>query len=222
MHMRSLLAFSAPLALIAGLTGCPDPDQDFDAFHERYCQSNPDASGCRETASSSGVGGGCTPPAAGDADGDYFLALTPAQSKKKPAPFIATITTMDAGGTLQFSMTLQPVDAEHAARMLIGPPQDVGTFDVGMDGTFAAALAGVNIPPETNPISDNPLVADATLLGTLCEASMNICGTFTGMVTMPFALPLEGEYNMELIVGGMHAEPPVKNCAGDLADPLPP
>jgi hypothetical protein len=201
------------LGLLIGLTGCPDPDVEFADFNKRY----EDIHG-PNTGTMTNVGGGCAAPAAGEIDGDFFFALVPKQSPKKPAPFHATVTTSDAAGGLEYSITLQPIDAEDRVTE-VGPPlPTLGPFPVGADGSFDSDWGTLIVPGETNPISASELTVEVQINGQMCPGDF-FCGGANGMVTMPINLPIDGSsWAMERL--SLFAEPPKLNCAGDVADPI--
>jgi len=207
-----LLRTALGTALVVVLTGCPDPDEAFTDFagrHEDIYGSSPSTSG--------GVGGSCTPPAAGELDGEYLFSLVVALSATKPAPLKATLTTMDGAAGLEFTLDLQPLDAENRVSEF-GAPFSVGPFPVSADGSFDADWGTITVPPETNPISASELVAELQVLGRFCPGDF-LCGIANGMVSSPAPIDINGSnWTMENLA--TFIEPPKLNCAGDLADPL--
>jgi len=190
------------------LTGCPDPDVEFADFTERYEDIHGSGSG-----GMAGVGGGCAVPSMGELDGEYFFALAPPQSAKKPAPFTATLAVNGA----TFTLSLQPLDAEDRVTA-IGSAIDLGPFDLADDATFEADLGTIIIPSETNPLTTSELTGEVQLAGALCPADY-LCGPATGSITMPVMLPIDGAFwTMESM--DTFAEPPKVDCSGGTADPL--
>jgi len=207
------LVLALGLALVAVLSGCPDPDGEFTVFVERH----EDIYGGKPTGSSGGVGGSCTPPAAGEVDGEYLFALVVELSATKPAPLKATLTTTDGAAGLEFTLDLQPLSAEDRVTE-VGPPFSVGPFPVDADGGFDADWGTITVPAETNPISASELTAELQTLGRLCPGDF-FCGIANGQVTSPAPIDVTGsDWTMESLA--TFVEPPKLNCAGDLADPL--
>jgi hypothetical protein len=186
---------------------------EFNDFVERHDDLDPGGSG-----GSSGAGGSCgMPPAAGEVDGDYMFSLVAKQSPKKPAPLRATLTTTDGGAGLEFTLDLQPLDAEDRSTE-VGTAFSVGPFPVQPDGTFEADWGTITVPGATNPLSPSDLSADLLISGSLC-ASDFFCGAAAGDILEPVMLNIDGSsWTMESLETFM--EPPKLNCAGDLADPL--
>jgi len=209
---RRRLATALCAALVVVLAGCPDPDEEFTAFtdrHEDIYGNSPSTSG--------GVGGSCTPPAAGEVDGEYLFALVVALSATKPAPLRATLTTMDGAAGLEFTLDLQPLSAEDRVSE-VGSPFSVGPFPVSAEGSFDADWGSITVPGDTNPISASELVADLQTLGNLCPGDF-FCGIANGQVTSPAPIDITGSaWTMESLA--TFVEPPKLNCSGDLADPL--
>ena len=212
MVMSRRLAAALCGVLVAVLSGCPDPGEEFANFTDRHADifgSSPSTSG--------GVGGSCTPPAAGEVDGEYLFALVVALSAKKPAPLKATLTTTDGAAGLEFTLDMQPLDAEDRVTE-VGAPFTVGPFAVNGDGSFEADWGSVTVPPETNPISASQLTAELQTIGNLCPGDFH-CGIANGQVTSPAPIDITGsDWTMESLT--TFVEPPKLNCAGDLADPL--
>lgn len=202
------------LCLVLLLSGCPSPEAEFDAYRERWGKLHPGA------GSTSGGPSECTVPKAGEMDGDFFMTLTVQQSPTTPAPFLAKLTTQDAGGSLEFSLDIQPLDADDRTTP-VGQPIRVGPFPVGPDGKFDADFGTIVIPGESNPAGAFALTADATFHGFLC-AGDNFCGDVTGQLTDPVNFPLDGTttfYCERVTMPGVYPEPPKINCAGALAGP---
>ncbi len=207
-----LLATALSTALVAVLAGCPDPDEEFTDFVDRHAAiygNSPSTSG--------GVGGSCTPPAAGELDGEYLFSLVVALSATTPAPLKATLTTMDGAAGLEFTLDMQPLNADDRVSE-VGSPFSVGPFPVNADGGFDSDWGTITVPPETNPISASELVAELQVIGRLCPGDF-LCGIANGMITSPAPIDITGStWTMENLA--TFVEPPKLNCAGDRADPL--
>lgn len=204
----------AGLAAIAALIGCANPEGEYQEFINRYEVINP-------ASSSSSVGGGCAAPAGGEADGDYYFALSPSFSAKTPLVFLATVSTSDGANGLDINMSLQPLNAED--RMTAEGSPIVFDVTAGMDGVFMTAPANIAVVSAANPISDSAVEAEnVTLAGALCAQMDVVCGAVGGNVTVPAPLPLDNStFSMQRVTGPAdYPEPPPINCAGDLADPL--
>ncbi len=206
MVKRHAYAFTC-VGLVALLGGCPDPDVEFADFESRYNAVKGDGG--------SGQGGGmaCTPPMAGELDGEWLFALTPKQSMTKPAPLLATLTTTAD----TFTLDLQPLNADDRTTE-VGTAFTVGPFDYAADGSFEADWGTIMIPGETNPLTDSALTANVVILGSLCSGDF-LCGAANGQVTMPVMLGIDGsKWSMTRMSAYM--EPPVLDCSGNTAAPL--
>lgn len=213
LRARQALVTGLFIGLVAALAGCPDPGEEFDEFVKRHA----DIYGTTVGAGASGVGGSCTPPAAGEVDGEYLFSLVVQLSATKPAPLKATLTTMDGAAGLEFTLDLQPLNAEDRVTE-VGTPFSVGPFPVSSDGSFDSDWGTITVPGETNPISASELVAELQVAGRICPGDF-FCGIAGGMVTSPAPIDISGStWTMESLA--TFAEPPKLNCAGDLADPL--
>lgn len=218
MSKMSYIKHLTVLSALLGLTGCPDPEGEFDAFGERYNAINP----------SSGSGsskGPCTPPAAGEADGEYLFALSAQTANPKlPVLFATTLTTEDAGGELTVSFAFDPLNALDR-QTKEGPVTNYGPFAVdGATGAFVADLGVVDVPGAADPILlDTPITASVLLDGFLCASTEFFCGAIEGEVTDPAPIPLEGSsFTFEKVADGEpYPDPPKINCSEDLADPAP-
>ena len=212
-HFRFAPVLACVTAL-AATSGCADPEGEFNNFITRYEAINPD------TTSSSSSGGDCTLPMPGDADGDYFLALSPALSPKTPLVFLATVTTSDDNGALAVNMSLQPLSASD--RMTAVDTPVVYDFVVGMDGDFTTPPGEISFSGEANPVSDSPIAATGVVLsGSFCAPTQFVCGTVAGELTMPLASPLaKSTFTMTAVTSPSdYPEPPPINCKGDPAGP---
>lgn len=212
--MRTFLGWVAGLGVVAVLCGCPDPDAEFGDFVKRHQDIYGEGSG---TGGQVGVGGGCAVPAAGEVDGEYLFALVAKQSPGKPAPLKATLTTADGAAGLEFSLSMQPLNADDRVSE-VGSVFTLGPFAVNGDGTFDADWGTISVPPETNPLTASELVAEVRISGKLCPGDF-FCGPANGDIVMPAPINIDGsDWTMESLATFM--EPPKVNCAGDLADPL--
>jgi hypothetical protein len=202
---------SAFFACTAVLSGCPDPDDEFDAFGDRYNEINQTTS--TSTGTGAGGAGSCTLPAAGAADGDFLFALTAKTFPTKPIAFLATLTTTAMGNDLSVSMRIQPLAAADR-KTPAGTPLEAGPYPVAADGSFVAALPQFSAPGEANPISGSELEAAASLTGTLCEPADFICGTVDGGLSKPIMLSLKDSTFAMVRITDPNSYPElVTNCA---------
>jgi hypothetical protein len=210
-HMRTVRVRATPLALLAAaatcLLGCPDPQQAFDDFAEREAANRkpPVEVACGTAVDS--------------VEGKFVFALATQISTKLPVLFIADLTTEDDG----LHMTVTALAAADR-KTLVGDPTDLGPFPIDPEnGKFTAALPELTVDGKANPLTkDKPIVATITLTGAVCEDA--VCGDARGQVTAPIELKLEegSTFYMERLPDdGTIPEPPVVNCAGDVANPVP-
>lgn len=213
---RFLLPAFAALGL-ALLPGCPDTEGKFNDFQDRYEVIHPTTS----SASTSGSGGGCAAPAAGELDGPYVFALSASLDPPNPVLFDAQITSADGATGLELSFVLQALDAKDRMTK-VGESFPLGPFVVAADGTFEADFPPLAVVGTANPISGSDLEADVSLSGTVCGASGVLCGALNGNVTKPTDIALDGSsFAFEpLDAPGSYPAQPTLNCNGDLAKPL--
>jgi len=186
------------------------------------CPIGIDCSSTDERVGKCAIGCDTAPAALGEADGLYFFNLVAAQSPKKPAPLLVTLTTEAAGPTgLQFSLEVQPVDATDRMTT-VGETFTVGPFAINGDGSFEADWGSVTVPGETNPLTASELGADLITIGALCSMQDYACGIVNGAITSPVTLPLDGStfYMEKIETIADHSEPPILNCAGDVGGAL--
>jgi hypothetical protein len=166
------------------------------------------------------VPSGCIPPTmAGEIDGDYFFALTPAQSPTKPAPMIATVTSTMGNGGIEMTLSMQPINADDRVTPE-GGPFTLGPFPIAADGSFDADWGSIVLPGATNPLTASELGATVpSWRGNFCVGSPLICGTLDGDITMPVMLNIDGT-TWAMVPMDVHMEPAVINCAGDTAAPI--
>jgi hypothetical protein len=211
MSLRITFHACAALATVA-LLGCPNAEGEFNDFQDRYDAIHP------KTASSSGTGSTCSPPAVGEADGDYVFALSASLDPASPVRFAAKVTTAEGANGLEVSFVLQALDT--CDRMTpVGETFDLGPFAVAADGSFTAAFPPLEVTGLSNPFSENPITAEVTLTGSLCSASDTICGSLGGNVTKPSVIKLDGSnFRFErLEVPGEFPDVVALDCAGALS-----
>ena len=194
---------AALLVLAAAfLTGCPDPQAEFDDFEARYEETKPPpvVAACGETVQS--------------VEGDFLFALSAQIDAEKPILFLASIVT-EADG---MHVSVTPLEAADR-KTLIPPPLEIGPYPIDAEGNFVAALPQLTIPGAANPITGSEIVATTTLSGAVCENLL--CGDVTGQVTEPLMLDLAGStFAMARVMGTDYPEPPVIDCSGKTAEPL--
>ncbi len=205
-------------ALLVTLTGCPDPDGEFDAFQERYDTLHPPT-----TTSVTTGGGDCAVPMVGEIDGAYLFALSAAIRPDLPVLYDAQITTADGANGLTMTMVIDPLDARDRMTKL-GVPETFGPFDIdSMTGAFDIDFGEVTIPGQGDPIIlDADIVGTVQAAGTLCTPIELICGPITGTITDPTELDLAGSnFTIEPVVDGAYPDPPKIDCNGTEAAPAP-
>jgi hypothetical protein len=190
------------------LAGCPDPQGTFDAFADRYKKINGGS-----TSASTGSGGSCAAPMAGEFDGQWLFSLSAKLKPKKPVAFLMAVTTTDEGGQLKMGLKATPLSAmDHMTP--VGAEIDAGSFDVAADGTFAASLGTLTVSGDANTITPgSDIVATVNLQGQLCSNDPDfVCGSVTGEVTMPIMYDLAGStFTMQRVTGDLPL--PLIDCA---------
>lgn len=241
MTFRSLLARSAMAVVATSVAvvaaGCPDPQQTFDDFGERYDALDPQGS-----STSSGPVEGCqVPEVGGEVDGKYLFALSAGQIvPNKPLLFDATVTIVEGAAGPELGIVLQPLgtpyraDASITPLAPVGSPLDLGSYPIGSDGTFTAELPEITVGGQANAITPRDLTATVTLTGQICanpvgegEGGVELgffCGQISGNVTQPIKLELEAEKNSFTFIaydGELPSEEEIVfNCAKDVAAPF--
>jgi len=221
--IRTLLALSFPLLLV---TGCPDAEGEYDAFKDRFNELHPPGTaGAAGAPGDAGDAGACTPPKAGELDGDYLFTLSAVLDANKPLLFAAKVTTKDEGGQLTMRWTLQGL-LWSDRKTLVGPTFDIPptsepAFALAADGSFNSKLPPLNVVGEASPFSHTPITADVVLKGKFCNTDGFYCGSAEGDVTKPVPIPLPGStWTLEkLATAGAYTDPPYINCKKKIAIP---
>lgn len=214
--------FVSVASLVLGLVGCAHPNDAFEDFGQRYKDKLP-----IEEPGTGGSGGGpaydCengVAPTAEQLTGPYYLVLSASIRPQSPVVFLADVTSDGSS----FSMSVQPLKVDR--KTPVGDPLDVGPFEFGDDGTFDAQFPKLTVNGEANPVSGSELVATAKFTGTFCGPDATFtCGTVSGNVEKPAALPLDGSTFTMTKLGSpddIVPEETVINCNGKLAGPVPP
>lgn len=212
--MASRRTVAVCLALLGGLvtlSGCPDPQGSFDEFGKRYDKIN----GGGSSSASTGVGGGCSAPMAGELDGDFLFSLSAKLKPKKAIALLMKVTTTDSGGTLMMGLEATPLSGmDHMTP--VDAPITIAPFAINADGSFDASLGTITVNGEANTITPgSDIVATVNLQGRLCAENPDfICGTVTGMVTMPITLDLAGStFTMQRVTDMSTLPFPMLDCA---------
>jgi hypothetical protein len=233
---RAALALVATSAAVLA-AGCPDPQQTFDDFGERYEALDP-----QQGSSSSGPVEGCqVPEPGGDVDGTYLFALSAGQIvPNKPLLFDATVTIVEGASGPELNLVLQPLGTPYRADETVDPlapvgsPIDLGSYPIAADGTFSAELPEITVGGQANSITPRDLTATVTLAGQICanppgqgEGGVELgffCGQLSGNVTEPIKLVLEAAKNTFTFIkydGELPGEEEiVYDCAKDVAAPF--
>ena len=213
------LAFGAfaSLASLASLAGCADPEGEFDAFGDRVRQAEGSGGG-----GGSGGGAECTPPAPGEIDGDYLVALSARIKKPAPIVFLTKVETVDQGGQLALTLTFQPLSAADRKTPVGEPTGPLGPYLVAADGSFTLDLGPVFVPGEANPITGSDIEADADMMGKLCAPADFVCGEVTGVARASIELTLDGgsTFTFQKVTDPASLPPPVIGCEKSPAAPL--
>ncbi|MEM6787035.1 MAG: hypothetical protein AAF715_05905 [Myxococcota bacterium] len=210
---RRIVGPTVAAGMVVGLTGCPDPQGQFDAFGERTDVIGPIQMG--------DLCVGQVPTTM--ESGDYFFSLLPSISMA-PAPFTAEVQTDGSEVTIELT-AISAVDRTTVVTETDQgdpvPVQTFGPFAIEDDGTTTLELVDALVPGDTNPISPNNLTVQATLTAAFCRDEPGIlCGTFVANVTAPLTLDLDGTFAFQRLDGGTIPEPPVVDCEGTTAMPL--
>ncbi len=213
----------AALPVLALLTlGCTNTEGKYNDFvsRQKALQEGGTDSGPDSTP--------CTPPAPGDIDAQYLLALSPKiVVLQPPVVFLADVTIVagQAGGSA-LKMTLHPLS--YADRKTeVGSPVDLPAIGIGSDGVLdQTSVPTLTITGAANPLQhDKDIVAhNVRLVGQMCGTQDFYCGTVTGDVTAPVTLKLDGSaYTLELVSdpGKLPPDPIYVDCAKNTAPPIP-
>lgn len=222
-------------SVAVAVAGCPNPEQTFEDFGERYAALDPST-----VSVSTGPAPDCVLPEVGGAvDGTYVFALSPGQLpvvEKKPLLFTGQVTIVEGGAGVEVNIKLTPLGTPYRNDDAIpdldpvGPEADLGNFAIGADGTFVADLPEISVDGRANPVSPGELVATVTLRGQICaneneDAAVKVgffCGSVEGVVTEPTDITLEAAKN-NFTFTRYEGELPAAityNCAGDAAEPF--
>ncbi|NUP11599.1 MAG: hypothetical protein HOW73_36600 [Polyangiaceae bacterium] len=201
--------------LLGALSGCPDPQGEFDDFVERFDAIH----GGGEGGEGTGGAPDCVPTTPAEADGIYLFALSASLNAKKAFAFDATVTTADDGsGGLTLDLSLQPLSKDDQVTP-VGDPIVAEDLAVAADGSFDWDFGQVTLIGAANPLTGNDVIATLQLHGSICGGDDLgfICGDVTGNVTSPIMLDLEGStFTFQRYEGDKPA--PVINCAKDPAE----
>ncbi len=213
---RRKTALVGLLATFVGAFGCADPEGEFGDFAERYQLIDRPTVGPIDCMAV---------PAAGEADGDFFMALLlPSVNETIPLTLLASLTTTAAeDGELAMTLSLQALDASDRKTPVGEPWQHQGT--VAKDGKFEVMSQTFTLVESANPFSSS-LAGDypaelQSLSGSLCAPAESLCGNAAPQILDP-RLPFPGAtFTMQRVEQPEdYPEPPTINCAGDLADEL--
>jgi|GEM_PF-1764049 len=194
---------NATLALsVAGLalTGCPDPQGEYDAFVERKKPFEVELpAGGGEAGGEAGTDVMIEQLPAIES-GRFVFGLAPNLDPTKPMAFIADIVfelSEDRSEGKVISMTLDPrtcVTAEDMNQLSAGEgilyaPSEPPVID--SQGNFVADFGTQNVPGAANCISGSFIEAILKLKGRVVSEDA-ICGKVSGELILPFAYPLTG------------------------------
>jgi hypothetical protein len=151
-------------------------------------------------------------------NGTFFVAFATQLARTLPVVMLAEIHTDDAG----MHMVLQPL-AVADRQTPAGEPIVAAPVLIAPDGSFDLTLHDVTLPPESNPLSTDAIVAPSLQLeGTACAAFL--CGDLSGRIEEPIPLTLEAgasQFAMQRVAPGEpYPEPPAIDCGRELASPL--
>jgi hypothetical protein len=210
--VSKLGACGVVLALL-GVVGCADPAARFEEFGARYTELNP------PVVSAACADNPCAQPAAGAIDGTYLWTVSTEFGPTTPILFHAELTTVAAADGLTLTFTAIPLSSTDRTTE-VGTQASYGPYNVPASGCFEAAH--VAAPGTANPHTGTELAADILLAGQICAGTPLICGLVTGNVTAPVQAELtKSTFTFDPATApGQYTEPPVINCAGDLAAPL--
>ncbi len=224
--LRTILAVAFPAFL---LSGCPNPEGDYNDFVDRYTQLHPSSGGAGGAGGSEDAGP-CTVPKPGELDGDYLFVLSAhiaPGSELKPLTFALHVTSAsapyDGGTTTAMTWKLQPLQYSDR-KTPVGDPIEVKDIAIAPDGSIDSPLGDVAVTGAANPISKgiNILATIDSIDGRFCNTGGFYCGTVTGKVTKPFPFDLAGStWTMtKAATPADYPEPPPIDCQKDLATPV--
>ncbi len=202
------------------MAGCPDPQEQFDLFGERYKEIHGGGGGQGGTGGTGGTGGGgCVAPAEGVADGTYLFTLSAVLQPKTAFALDAQVTTVADGDGLSVDLVLQPLSKTDQMSP-VGDPFSLTGLAVNADGTFDWDIGDmVTLIGDANPISPSDIETSLSLSGSLCaEPPDFFCGDANGIVQAPLPdFDLVGStFTFQKYEGTVPS--PLINCAKDPAE----
>lgn len=217
MSLNSFLGWRVPTLVAAAavglcLNGCPDPDQAYDDFAERFDKIN-NSTG---TGGAGGAGGAsaCSVPAEGEIDGQYLFSLSASLNRAKSFAFDTAVVTHASGDSITVDLSLQPLSKDDQVTP-VGDPLVFTALPVNADGTFDWDFGMVTLVGAANPITGADVESTLQLHGSICTESAGfICGKVGGNVTKPIKLDLAAgkgsEFTMEKYEGTLPT--PLQGC----------
>lgn len=182
-------ALTVALAVgLVSLNGCPDPDQAYDDFAERFDNIN-NNTGAGDTG---GAGGGpaCTAPAEGAFDGQYLFSLSASLNRAKAFAFDTAVVTHASGDAITVDLSLQPLSKDDQTTP-VGDPLVFTGLPVAADGSFDWDFGMVTLIGGANPITGADVESTLQLHGTMCSETPGFfCGDVGGNVSKPIKLDL--------------------------------
>jgi hypothetical protein len=169
------------------MCGCSDARAKFDDFLSRL----PDAA-----VADTGAG------VQADVSGEFLYALAASINPDAPLQFIGeNQLSYDADGVAHLAVSLQPLAA--GSRAPDGTPIAASDTPLAADSTFDIVFVDVALDGAADAIlPGTPIFAPLIhLLGSIRSADL-MCGTVTGMVTMPTMLDLAGSTWAAVRIGG--------------------
>lgn len=174
---RFPVLFALSGLLLAGTSGCPDAQAEFDEFVD-----NTEDMRIGDVGMQTG--------AFADINGTFLLAAETILGPGLPLQFLteATLVIADDGQSGTLTLSLQPLSLNQGSatepREPVGDPIVVADMPVDMEGTFIADLGMVSLIGETNPISGGEISADLQFEGAIQSEDL-FCGNLTGDVFTP-------------------------------------
>jgi hypothetical protein len=179
----SVLSTLAATALLAVLSGCPDPGARFDEFESRVPDAQLAPEGCPTPS-------GPALPQIPDVSGTSLFSIKIAfLGSLPPIQLLQTQTLTRAGAGADLDLTMQFLTRDRTA--LVGDVLMVNDIVVASSGEFCYKVDKLVIPGSASPTGSDAEAENVIVSGKIVSADLS-CGDASGTVTKPVTNPLTG------------------------------
>lgn len=144
-----------------------------------------------------------------DLTGTSLLALATKIDPTKPLQLLSTVTQRTEGENIFIDVELQPLSLDKGKvttpRQLVGEKLIFKDIPV-IDGKYTIDAGTVMVTGAANPVTGTDIVATLVLDATVIDGDF-VCGTLSGMLTMPLEFDLEGSTFASARVEGLGSLP---------------